>query len=209
MKYSKEEVVELFNEAEKRCHEKGHYISFKYFLKEKGLIEEEFEVGKWYKKSDDWLICITDLSPNKSGCSAYGFYENDWNGSKNWEKSNALCLNGFKPATDKEVEEALIAHAKKLGFKEGVKFKNIEVGCIQTFEKDLYSSDGDVNVTSPESEWSAFGGHSNPYIFKDGKWAEIVEEEKEDSPSELFVKKMFKDFKKIYDEAVREGLIEQ
>ena len=73
-------------------------------------------------------------------------------------------------ATEQEVKEALIAEAKRRGFKVGVKVKclfrdkEVELDMI-----NFRSSDGGV----------LYGGCGVPRIFYDGKWATIIEEPKE------------------------------
>ena len=70
------------------------------------------------------------------------------------------------PATDQEVQTALIEEAKKRGFKKGVfakwVFEPNKKGCLKKEIEDLYFSNNMIT-----DGW----GHS---IFYNGKWAEIV-----------------------------------
>lgn len=124
------------------------------------------EVGKWYKHKNNeypnWLIYL-----NENG-DVYGF---DINGK--W----IICISSIDyirrhcvPATDKEVEEALIKEAKRRGFKDGVYIKGIVSG------SDCYLK-GDFEYLEKNNVlW--FGIDNNGYdLFKNGKWAEIVKDE--------------------------------
>ena len=112
-KETKEYIVGLFQE---------HYINMDYchhnlkpFLKEKGLLQPELEVGKWY-----WFSIGESLylAPFKEMCAGdyraeYYFYIDSF-------MSGSGCFNGVaRGATDEEVREALINEAKKRGFKDG------------------------------------------------------------------------------------------
>jgi hypothetical protein len=114
--------------------------------------KDPLEVGKWYK-SEIATFKVTSVAPLKS----YGIY------SGKWANDNFTNITTrIKPATDKEVEEALIKEAKKRGFKENVRFKclynhDYKGKCIP-----LFCSDGYL--------WLEGG-----CVFKDGKWATIVE----------------------------------
>ena len=155
MKYTEKEVVEILTEYV------GGMLPLKQFLKKKGLIKEEFEVGKWYKsKNHNITACYVDEHNN------YGVSFGVW--------KDAMILNHFEAwtlATDKEVETALIKGAKKL-IKKGV------VKCLHECD-DIYSME-DVKYF----EWSGRclrvhlkGGCC--CIFDGGKWATIIEEPKE------------------------------
>ena len=155
MKYTEKEVVEILTEYV------GGMLPLKQFLKKKGLIKEEFEVGKWYKsKNHNITACYVDEHNN------YGVSFGVW--------KDAMILNHFEAwtlATDKEVETALIKEAKKL-IKKGV------VKCLHECD-DIYSME-DVKYF----EWSGRclrvhlkGGCC--CIFDGGKWATIIEEPKE------------------------------
>jgi hypothetical protein len=173
--HTSEEVVELFKEH----YEKQDYCFYnlKPFLKEKGLIEEEFKVGKWYKGSRNygWLVYFEEITKGQQVigygiCTDDGIYEGRFEGDVN--------SYGWVKATDKEVEEALIKEAKKRGFKEGVKFISVMSGFKCLCEGVLnYHSDylGEKDVL--------FYDHN--IIFHKGKWAEIVEEKKELTVSEI------------------------
>lgn len=118
----------------------------------------KLEVGKWYK-TKDWgntnfgaLIFITEFK--ESTVSGYGFNAIGWNNQSDlWSKKNLTI-----PATDKEVETALIKEAKKRGFKY----------CNWRFEyNELHATNGCV-----AGGWIGLGFS----IFDDGKWAEIIKD---------------------------------
>jgi hypothetical protein len=157
--------------------------SRKEFIKESHLaacndwrekIEKEFpELFKKYDlKINKWYVLTEDYCSLKKG-SIFPFLKYQSPTKKfaivghcifDHNKRNYLAplSANLKPATDKEVEEALIKEAKKRGFKEGVRFKclynhDYKGKCIP-----LFCSDGYL--------WLEGG-----CVFKDGKWATIVE----------------------------------
>ena len=140
--------------------------------KELGL-NEELEVGKWYKSHNGTGLLLF------TGKVTYGF----WNG--NWRDS--LLFSGKGPyehtlATDKEVEKALIAEAKRRGFKKGVKFK---------------TPSGNEILMKNTPYWNGVQFlNSDGYgeIFRGGKWAEIIEEVPEYTMDEA-IEKMGHEFK--------------
>ena len=146
-------------------------------LKEKGLIKEEFEVGKWYKAINSQALCFIVSFPNrgiKDECEVYGFdISGDWIGGENCYGS---ITNEFRKATDKEVEDALIKEAKKREFKEGVKYISLTTGdnvLINFKEHDDFAKDFYGSIYN--NQLCACHGT----IFMGGKWAEIIEEKKE------------------------------
>ena len=159
MKYTEKEVVEILTEYV------GGMLPLKQFLKKKGLIKEEFEVGKWYKsKNHNITACYVDEHNN------YGVSFGVW--------KDAMILNHFEAwtlATDKEVETALIKGAKKL-IKKGV------VKCVWEDEGIYHRNmNGDLEY-SIEGGYLKFGSY---IIFDGGKWATIIEEPKEMTMAEV------------------------
>lgn len=152
--------------------------------------QSDLEAGKWYKGYVDFksLIYITGLEDKKSYTTIkyYGFTFGDYSESgtiANYEHEKSLV-----PATDKEVETALIAEAKRRGFKDGVKFNAIKedetgrnIGCV--LDKIEYLSVNTLRVLTPKETWDS--NHSNPAIFKNGKWAEIISEQIEVTLEEI------------------------
>jgi hypothetical protein len=143
-------------------------------LKEKGLIDEAFEVGEWYKSVEistgRFILACYQGKDNHQ----YGFISGgSWS-----DKVGTAWLGGMETAkaTPEEIQSALIKEAKKKGFKEGVKTKCLNVatdletiGEFQTFTKDgrlLFDSDSEVG-------WCCI-------MDEKGIWADIIEEEKEE-----------------------------
>ncbi len=124
------------------------------------------EVGKWYKTDDktEFLINILDLGDLRYG-KAYGF-----GNSGTWYDESRFGFRNLTPATDKEVETALIKEAKKRGFKEGVKYKT-NGGTINKLKSNnfIYEYVSGVGMTI---------GTEDIWFFCNGKWAEIIEEPK-------------------------------
>jgi hypothetical protein len=121
--------------------------------------EDALVVGKWYKRNDNKIWFLTEIREESS--FGYGFnFEGNWSDiSKGYNYTLDLTL-----ATDKEVEEALIKEAKKRGFKEGVKYNNFIANRVFTFRGGLsYNNNNTLNDLNENT------------IFKNGKWATIVE----------------------------------
>ena len=137
-------------------------------------IEKEFpelfkrdalEVGKWYKRNNDNKIWF--LTEIKEGCSfGYGFnYSGYWADlSKGYNYSLDLM-----PATDKEVDQALIKEAKKKGFKEGDHVRCLNDGRIRVVTE--------YHMSTPDWEIDVKGGFNlgDITVMLDGVWATIIE----------------------------------
>ncbi len=132
--------------------------------------QKSLSIGKWYKdtQSDFKRLVYISGEGNKIP-TGYGFDNNrDWTDSI---QGFALSSYTLDEATDKEVEEALIKEAKKRGFKKGVKCKRLD---------NFYYGEGDDEIVGKIT----YDGNlsiktKNDYnfgIFKNGIWAEIIEE---------------------------------
>jgi len=134
-------------------------------LKDKAPV---LEVGKWYKdERSKFLICI--VNPKNKRESGYGFKMDG-----NWSDSLGSHIEPLIPATDKEVETALIKEAKKRGFKEGVDIGkcllyDIEFSTVISTNLSYDFITGEFHLRDKE-------GLS---LFSNGKWATIVEPKKE------------------------------
>jgi hypothetical protein len=120
----------------------------------------ELEVGKWYYNDYNQLWFVTKI---KDYCAyGYGFKScGEWAcESKKYNYSLDL-----KPATDEEVEQALIKEAKKRGFKKGVVAESV-------YDKH-YSGiiDGEFSVQDGQLWCDALDNCYSIQLFKDGKWA--------------------------------------
>lgn len=140
------------------------------------LFKNEFEVGKWYyNEKYDTVIHLTEFKYDNA-FNWYGF-----NKDKEWfstEDFGSIYAENFhRLASHKEVEEALIAEAKKRGYKNGVKIKGLGNGEICAL------LDWNFELIQDEDNTILWFGDMSVYfsgfdIFKDGKWAEILTEEK-------------------------------
>jgi hypothetical protein len=140
--------------------------------------KDDLEVGKWYNGYEDYLLFITKIKQEIGYKKIYyygftsGYVDEDYIANTDIEKY-------LKPATNKEVEQALIKEAKKRGFKEGVKFNSAwRSGAICYFNGMHYEA---------KNNSLSSGCSHNDCIFQSGKWAEIVKETitKEQAEKEL------------------------
>ena len=160
-KITKEQILETIRT--------GTDVTKRYF---KEIIPEAFktelEVGKWYKmKGVIHFLCNFNGNIGNNG-NSYGFNLNgEW-------MDNSMCFHNsdtYVEATPEEVESALINEAKKRGYKEGVRIKGLESGYSRIIP------DGKFEFLS--HNLLRFGSINEGYdIFKYGKWAEILPQEK-------------------------------
>ena len=131
--------------------------------------ESEFEVGKWYKGEESNILAFCEESYN-AGFNGYGFGDSGvWYNNQNWMNNTDFPI----PATDKEVEQALIKEAKRRGFKEGVRFDCENSDAKNCLFSDFYNGDKLKWQFSPEN--NTLSKECNQFFFKEGKWAEIIE----------------------------------
>lgn len=137
------------------------------FLKEEQ--EPKFEVGKWYKGFiRKGIIAFCESNDIPKGFKGYGINDDGvWIESIDWLSNTDPIIE----ATKEEVEKALIKEAKRRGFKDGVKLKRS--GINTEFDWDLKVNGDKIHLTLFYCLDSGDG-----FLFKDGKWAEIIEESK-------------------------------
>lgn len=126
-------------------------------------LKPKFEVGKWYKV--DGTPFMKYLNKYHTVDSNFGYGINlhgEWTNSE-------FGLDSATPATDKEVEEALIKEAERRGFKEGVKYTALGVDGSTLSSKGLFNQSF---VYKDNHLWCGYG-----FIFVNGKWAEITKDE--------------------------------
>lgn len=139
------------------------------------VYKKALEVGRWYKVlfSDGDINVLFYLEKQKENkLYGYGFncYENwEWenDGMAWWSLEEEEDGDKIIPATNKEVEKALIIEAKKRGFKEGV---------------DHTQFNGEGRTKAKGEIISGWRGRadilhfskSQYLIFQDGQWAEII-----------------------------------
>lgn len=72
---------------------------------------ENLEVGKWYKTDIGHLVFLTEISKDKKGCSAWGFFDGIFNDSL-WQDCSADTSNLIEVST-KEVITAIFIEAQR------------------------------------------------------------------------------------------------
>ena len=118
----------------------------------------------------------------------YGFKTDGvWYSGENQPKE-LNTTSGYVKATTQEVEQALINEARRRGFlKRGNSFNSVfSDGAMKRYIEpfkchsniNLYMS-GDGYLRYKDGISTSDGGCSNPVIFKDGVWAEIIDEKAE------------------------------
>ncbi len=146
----------------------------------------ELEVGKWYKTPycGGALFCVTDLDNIKNGhISGYGTeVRYGWQGLK---KDYWYLDKGYTEATPEEVKEALIAEAKKRGYKDR-NYKCLVIPECTNKVKDNFHYNRKYNqLFHGESENTA-----NNVVFSEGKWATIIETISREEAEKLLNKKI-------------------
>lgn len=152
MKITKKQVKEAYDNVEK--------------LKEwyPEAFEVTLEVGVWYKNNLKQLFNYQSIVEKRP--QGYGF-----DVAKRWInyslKDIGFNEKGIVKATPQEIETALIAEAKKRGYKDG----NYECLVCKTYKHSdnyIYCIEGNILV----SGWN--DQISRNIIFKNGAWAEII-----------------------------------
>ena len=137
------------------------------------VFKKEFTVEKWYKIDKNIFYC-TEIS-ERGTLYGYGIFDGKWEEYMNNGKSFSCACNSLAAkdrlteATDEEVEIALIAEAKKRGYKKGEWCKFGNSGMIRKLDSDYirWIEDwGGIGIGG-----LSIGGN---IIFSDGEWAEIV-----------------------------------
>ena len=180
MKYeiTKEQILETIRT--------GTDVTERYF---KEIIPEAFktklDTGKWYKSSTDIEFLVYYQS---NGNDNYGFWQDQ--PYRDNISFGDYWYNMSRLATPEEVESALINEAKKREYKKG-NFKcmfNREDEFNLDYKKWFYCDIEKSLFTMPYGE----GGSC---LFKDGKWAEILPQEKTVVPMEKALKIIAKKMK--------------
>lgn len=125
--------------------------------------EPNFETGKWYKSISGSIINYTGTDKEKwFGISDLGNWHNH-----GW----SIELNDLTPATDKEVEDALIKEAVKRGYELG-KAVYVEFKPYLKYSYELMLQ-GNKFKWFPISNELSYGEH---IILRDGQWATIIDD---------------------------------
>ena len=171
MKLSKELLKEIYNSVDETLKAKIEI--------EAPEMKAKIEIGKWQNietvQGFKFIHFVTEIEDET--ILGYGF-----NFELNIYYNNSVCIldeiKSISDATPEEVETALVNEAKRRGFKEGVK-------CIS-----LLSPDGEEILKSDfQFQSNNLWIDSNEYkccIFKNGKWATIINEPNE---KELLIEK--------------------
>jgi hypothetical protein len=134
-------------------------------------VETILEKNKWYKSQEfgNLVYYCSDEQEN------YGFTYV----SKEWHNGLGFPLLGYTwlPASEEEVKEALIKESERR-YKKGVHFKDLDDNLSKEslFEFDVYFHKNEtvVRCAIPEKYWKIGNNQSNPMVFCNGKWAEII-----------------------------------
>lgn len=136
----------------------------------------KLEVSKWYADPNNlsYVYFITNTCSEQ--IKGYGFLGGAWR-----DEFNLLnySVKNDRPATDKEVETALIAEAKKRGFKEGGSFTAIRDTQINDDNDECrFYSKNKATVCNFEyvNEILYTYGSGRYIVFEKGKWATIIKE---------------------------------
>ena len=135
------------------------------------------KAGKWYnKKYFGKLMFYFNGEFSKSGYNPnYGLNYNGIFSDEIGVFKNEV--NEYYEATHQEVEQALIKEAKRRGFNEGVKVKLFDsIFSTSVLNREDFTYQEDYN------RFGIIGGDedgSYAVLFKDGVWAEIIDEKSE------------------------------
>ena len=129
--------------------------------------EPEFEVGKWYKYdySEPVLACY------QGGTNGYGFSSGCWYNNENWTFDSEP--KKWTPATESEVFEALKKEAIKRGFKDNTV---LHIDCSGYIGSELKRRVSGKILFCDKHNELYIKGDGECVIFRNGKWAEIIEE---------------------------------
>ena len=142
--------------------------------------ETKLEVGKYYiNKIHNDLINIAEIN-EKDEIKFYGFdYDKTENTSRFIDERNSPLFYGYgkefknwRLATKEEVSEALINEAKKRGFHNAGEL-TIKLATEEILEKGFFKNICNKFRYSPIRNSLDLDGVE---IFKNGEWAEIIEE---------------------------------
>lgn len=119
----------------------------------------ELEVGKWHKNKYDSLFCIQEIKGNS--VFGYGFSHIGpiWSNRFNWS------IEKITEATPEEVEFALIAEAKRRGYKTGVFCEFGIMKDVRAIKSSIFMYD--------EKRNGLYMGYDE--VFVNGKWSPIIE----------------------------------
>ena len=124
------------------------------------------KINNWYVFKDEdcnFLFYINEIDKDRfNALGGYGFDDDEWDESLNWLDDSEFNL--LRLATDKEIEQALIKEAKKLGFKEGVRYLSPNNKFNRFIKEPFYLNEDNDALCCKNGD----------FIFYKGKWAEII-----------------------------------
>jgi hypothetical protein len=124
------------------------------------LFKVDLEVGKWYKDTNVGnVFLVTRVENNFTYCIGFS-YLGEWSEERGFLTKSYNSINVL--ATQQEVESALIAEAKKRGFKEWV-YIDSDWGGVCQLNRNNYEYDENGCLWLGDCR-----------VFVDGVWAEII-----------------------------------
>jgi len=132
----------------------------------------ELELNKWYKSDMGGLWFAAEFLDGGKKQRSYGF-----NRKSEWINSGYRDSTGLVLATPQEIESALINEAKKRGYKDG------NYKCLSLSSRTYSHSDDYIFYN--DKLYSGWVDDHRNIIFQNGKWAEIIEQQKEYSMQEI------------------------
>jgi len=141
----------------------------------------KLEAGKWYKAIKDPLSIVFKSSESEG----YGF-----NTRAEWVDYCPVWTPDFwTPATPEEVSTSLINEAKRR-YKVGDVINSLakSLGAENCKLSDDYFECCNYTVQGKTAEKDWDKNHSNPWLYRDGQWAEIVEQPLTELPEKWVVR---------------------
>ena len=150
--------------------------------------EVELEAGRWYKLPTFGKLMFM-FTGGFGNDATYGF-----------NRIGEFCdkigvqrtrIEEYVPATDEEVETALIEEAKRRGFKKGVRVNDIYNGKSDTDTTTISSNDFDYEGVplGKFQDKMALRDSKGNILFVDGQWADVIH-----SPIELTIEEIAERF---------------
>lgn len=171
--YTKEQADQVLKDYCKFCGVRFKGAPKKFLSKK---FPETDYVGKvWKHRILDFIFYCDGYSDRfNNAYSGYGINEKEW--FKTDYAVSKLAMNVFTQATKEEWEEALIKEAKRRGFVEGAKYKCPYEPYNNESPTTLSGGIWLLNNNGCDSQTLCKPG--NPWVMKNGIWADIVEKQK-------------------------------
>lgn len=163
----------------------SNHSSVKGFYDEHLSPKPKIEVGKWYigfdkslnRLDERFLGFITQINENDIKGARFEYY--GFNARGEWrDKDYYLLEDDIIEATEQEVTERLIEEANRRGFVNGAKFHPI-FNVKEKIRKEVCICNGEYFSNFPNQLSANLSGVFGQLIMLDGKWADIIDENKE------------------------------